>query len=326
MSLGGTLRPQHPVLVLPGSLYRFSVLTLIAIAGAVALSACAESETSRSGVDPRSQDEGSKDGETSTFATSDASAGDTSKMLRGSPLCGVTAETCLPDDDGMTSTPYGACATAPPDDAGASTEADTDAKACRLTKKGEDYAPSCVESKDGGNVADWTGIDGVPCQKSADCAPGFDCIHGDNGPSCRRYCCMGTCEGQTSLNGGPTFCDVQRLVEPAPHLAPVCMPIKACKLLVEGECAAGETCAVVTEKGATGCVPRGPARAGEPCEELHCGAGLTCLGHPGNRRCYTLCKTDRAGAAPASPRCEAGQTCTTGSLFLDNNIGVCKDP
>jgi hypothetical protein len=191
---------------------------------------------------------------------------------------------------------------------------------CRLRDDGEGYAPSCFRAGDSAG-ADRRGIDGVTCKTGADCAPGFDCVDGEKGSVCRRYCCMGTCEGQSSLNGGPTFCDVQKLVDPAPHLAPVCMPIKTCKLLVEGDCGPKETCAIVTEKGVTGCVPRGSAKAGDSCDEEHCSVGLTCLGIPGNRRCYKLCRMEGAGA----DYCPPTQTCVTASLFQDNTVGVCKE-
>jgi hypothetical protein len=101
-------------------------------------------------------------------------------------------------------------------------------------------------------------------------------------------------------------------------MAPVCMPIKTCKLLHHGDCGATETCAVVTEDGETGCVLKGSAKAGEPCEDQHCGTDLTCLGSPGDRRCYKLCRVDGAD-------CGSIERCTTGSVFKDTTFGVCKE-
>jgi hypothetical protein len=228
----------------------------------------------------------------------------------------MTVGLCSPDDDGVKALRYvvsTACAKAPPD-GGVKLLGDASplVNACRVIATTDGVAPDC-------RLGDPAGIDGVACVKSADCAPGFDCVDGERGSTCRRYCCSGSCEGQTSANGGATFCDIQKLVEQNPHKAPVCMPIKKCKLLVPGECGDRETCAIVDNQGDSGCVPKGMAKAGESCDSEHCGADLTCLGSPGDRRCYKLCKTDSAV-------CGTTQTCTTGALFQDTTFGVCKTP
>jgi hypothetical protein len=225
---------------------------------------------------------------------------------------------CLPDDDGVISLPYeGLRCAEPPLDGGS--DASTKAKGCRLHAQNDGpsgtapaYAPHC--SRD----ADRNGTDGVSCASGTDCAPGFDCVEGDKGPVCRRYCCSGSCEEQTSQNAGATFCDLRRLVDSLDHKAPVCMPLKSCKLFAAGDCSELETCAVVTEKGQTGCVERGTAKAGEPCETDHCEAGLTCLGSAGGRRCYKLCRIEGSDCTPT-------QTCTPGSIFHDMTLGVCQD-
>jgi len=230
---------------------------------------------------------------------------------RGSPLCRVTPDTCMPDDDGSSAV-YGAPCVEPLPEAGAlPADASTEAKACRLSKPDEGQGPSCFP-------ADRRGVDGTPCETGADCAPGFDCIEGEKGNVCRRYCCSGSCAGVVSQSGGPTFCDVQKLVDTKDQKAPVCMPLKKCKLLVEGECGAKETCAIVNERGDTGCVTIGEAKAGTSCEREHCERGATCLGSPDDRRCYKLC---RVGGAD----CETGQKCTTGAVFQDATFGVCKE-
>lgn len=234
----------------------------------------------------------------------------------GSPLCGIVAGGCLPDDDGQSSLAYGAtaCADAPDADGGVT---DEPAKACRIAEQDGKLAPKCER----GSARN--GVDGVSCTTGSDCAPGFDCVDGEKGPVCRRYCCSGSCASQTSQNGGPTFCDVQTLVDYRRDgvKAPVCMPVKTCKLLRDGECSDKETCAVINDKGDTGCVPLGGAKAGESCDKEHCGASLTCLGSPGDRRCYKLCRVDGADGADCGPM----QTCTTGSVFQDTTFGVCKD-
>lgn len=254
-------------------------------------------------------------GATSSFAE-DAAA--PKALYRGNPLCrigdgrdGRGANSCSPDDDGVSRTRNTlACATAAPDpEAGA--EDPSDVRGCRITRHDGEVAPTC-------SMATRDGTDGVACATGAECAPGFDCVEGASGSVCRRYCCMGTCDGQSSQNGGGTFCDVQKLVD-ANWIAPVCMPIKGCKLLTDGECADGETCAVVTENGEAGCVAVGEAQVGASCDAAHCAAGLTCLGQPGNRRCYQLCEV-------GGTTCKGGQTCQTSTVFKDAVYGVCQDP
>jgi hypothetical protein len=141
---------------------------------------------------------------------------------------------------------------------------------------------------------------------------------------CRRYCCTGSCSTSISQNGGKTFCDVQKVVPTKTGTqefkAPVCMPLKSCQLLTAGQCKVGETCAIVTEKGETGCVANGNAGVGKSCDEDHCNANLICLGQPGSRTCYALCRLD-GSAAPCGPT----QVCETSALFADKEYGVCKD-
>lgn len=319
-------------------LSRFSLFAPpLALAIGLTLAACGDAQRS---MDSQAQRDpsGSPEAETpGTHATSDASAAGPSRPVKGSPLCGVTADTCLPDDDGTMSSSVVSCASATgpsgaedEDRANEPSEADAgdagDASrpaarvdACRLAGRGGEVAPVCFRAETGAG-ADPTGTDGASCETGEDCAAGFDCVDGEKGSVCRRYCCLGSCEEQVSLSGGPMFCDTQTLVAPEPRLAPVCMPIKSCTLLGEGECGERETCAVVTETGATSCVAIGPAQDGDPCDEQHCDAGLTCLGTPGHRHCYKLCRTDRSGSD-----CGRAKVCTTGSAFQDHGVGVCKD-
>jgi hypothetical protein len=289
----------------------FGALALAASVGASAGceatgSALSDRDRSPPGDDPSFAGEG----DTSIGGT-DASM-NAPPAYRGSPLCRVTPDKCMPDDDG-TGVVYGAPCVEPVPDAGAlpAGDASTEAKACRLAKSDEELSPSCFP-------ADRRGVDGTTCETGADCAPGFDCVEGEKRNVCRRYCCSGSCAGQASQNGGPMFCDVQKLVDTKDQKAPVCMPLKKCKLLVEGECGTKETCGIVTERGETGCVTIGEAKAGASCESEHCERGSTCLGSPDDRRCYKLC---RIGGSD----CEGHQECTTGAVFQDATFGVCKD-
>ncbi|MDF2694227.1 MAG: hypothetical protein K0S65_2610 [Labilithrix sp.] len=291
-------------------LLHFSIVALpLVLTSGLVLGACGSSDRMSSPESSAGTGEPmSPPGPTTSFNTGDA-ASDEEGTSRGSPLCGFATDECIPDDDGTTELAAGAapCATSP--DAGV----DVQYSGCRIAKTNDKVGPQC-------GAADPNGTDGVSCNKGSDCAPGFDCVEGEQGPVCHRYCCTGTCESQSSRNGGPTFCDIRTLVDPnlAQHMAPVCMPIKTCRLLREGECGDKETCAVVTEKGDTGCVPRGDAKAGESCDNVHCDENLTCLGSPGDRRCYKLCRVDGADCNPM-------MTCTTGSVFQDTTFGVCKE-
>ena len=249
-----------------------------------------------------------------TVVSSDAGGSATSRSAV-SPLC-AAASICLPDDDGtFTPSAFPSCAT--PIDADSGTEPDVHDKGCRIVA---DAGATCFS--DGGT--DRNGVDGAACGTGSDCAPGFDCILGigNHAAACRRYCCAGSsaCDDHTSQNGGKTFCDIQTLAESS-ALVPVCMPLKQCTLLKAKECASEETCAIVTDKGDTGCVATGSVKENGACDEAHCGDGLTCLGSAGARQCYRLCRIDDTGTGSG---CGNGQTCTTGSLFPDTTYGVCR--
>lgn len=308
---------------------RLLPLALVAIPLAVA---CSVSESPSSFADPKTR--AGDDGVVQPEAP--ANTGDPNPTDAGTTigLCGVSTKSCTPDDDGtlgLTAETH-ACATPVVTDAGATQAKGADAStadfACRVTAKDGPMCPTATDPQAPPN-ADKNGVDGVACQTDAECAPGFDCVAAAKGEKtnvCRRYCCSASCDGVTSHNGGPTFCDVRKVVRSeaapidSPLLAPVCMPIKTCTLLKEGECADGETCAIVNDKGSTGCVPTDgdiSAKEKQSCEKKHCAAGLTCLGTPGDRTCYKLCKT-------GGQDCATGQVCTTGSAFVDTSYGVCK--
>jgi hypothetical protein len=234
---------------------------------------------------------------------------------RGNPLCSVrTAADCMPDDDGYHQTPGTMeCVKRPPDAGDAAAAAEYQSGSCRIARLDGGIGPYCYSK------AAVEGGDGATCEVGEDCAPGFDCVAGEKGAkTCRHYCCLGTCKGQASQNGGTTFCDVQSLVD-VNQKAPVCMPLKQCKLLGTGECTVNETCSVVTESGDTGCVTIGEQQVGASCDEDHCAARLTCLGQPGIRKCYKLCKVGSAD-------CGSLQVCTTSTVFKDPTYGTCQKP
>lgn len=242
--------------------------------------------------------------------TADAAA-PTADKFRGSPLCHINAGTCDPDDDGTKTinagNPTTPCAVPPDPDASVV----SDPKGCRLNDT--TATPACLD-------ANPENTDGAKCERGADCAAGFDCVVANDVGYCRRYCCSGSCGSYRSQNGAETFCDVQKLQGWAASLtvkAPVCMPIKTCKLFMSDECAENETCSVVTDEGTTGCVANGNATVGQSCDEEHCSTGLTCLGQAGSRKCLQLCKTKNG------PTCAANQICKTSPIFPDPTIGFC---
>jgi hypothetical protein len=286
--------------------FRFHALTVALLGVMAAAPTCGGSSdamSERGGGGPTSTGDDAPPPEETSFGD-DAAAG-SQAVYRGNPLCRVAPGDCMPDDDGQRLT-SGAmtCAVAEPD--GGVDEGPV--FGCRLIDDYGDPAPACLQ-------ATRSGKDGAACGSGDECAPGFDCTDAEGGSVCRRYCCAGTCGGYLSRNGGSTFCDVQRLSDTG-RKAPVCMPIKQCELLKDGACAATETCAVVTETGDTGCVAIGPQQVGQSCDESHCAAGLTCLGQPGNRKCYELCKV--------SAGCGSAMTCMTVATFKDPQYGVCQ--
>jgi hypothetical protein len=158
------------------------------------------------------------------------------------------------------------------------------------------------------------GGDGAPCLRGIDCQAGLECV-GEG--FCRNYCCDGSCS-----NSGE-FCDIQTTTDSRLKV-PVCMPIHSCALLDSsldgGSCAPNETCAVVRDNGATGCVAVGPRQAGDGCDTDHCARQLTCLGGAGERNCYALCHT-----SPRANDCPPGESCIGGlPTFPLPGIGVCK--
>ena len=279
------------------------------------VAACGDDAASRSAFNEAGEPSGAGDGlqeprEPSELSTD--AAGPTGDQFRGSPLCHISAGTCDPDDDGTKTINAGSlttpCAVAPDPDAGPA----SDPQGCRLDETSA--TPACLD-------ANPENTDGAKCETGADCAPGFDCVVASDVGYCRRYCCSGSCGSYRSQNGFETFCDVQKLkagtMQTSAAKAPVCMPIKTCKLFIMDECAENETCSVVTDDGTTGCVANGNANVGQSCDQEHCSTGLTCLGQAGSRKCLQLCKTKNG------PTCAANQICKTSPIFPDPTIGFC---
>ena len=275
---------------------RFSLQLVLS---ALALGACsaigcsidAASTSAESAPPTALQDNGSSSSGTAPPKPVEDAATTRAVPYNGNPLRHVGKLTCMPDDEVPKCDP-------PVPDGG-----------CRILRDGDGVAPQCKPSKVSGG-------DGAACEIGEDCAPGFDCVTGVKGKTCRHYCCAGTCKDNQS-NGSATFCDVQALVD-VNQKAPVCMPLKRCtKLLGSMECSANETCAVVTEAGDTGCVAIGEKRVGESCDEDHCAANLTCFGQPGARKCFKLCKVNASD-------CPSAQSCVTNAAFKDAAFGVCQ--
>ncbi len=280
-----------------------SAVALLAVL--VAAPTCGSESSSWDAADERTENAGEGAPTAEDTTPLDAGLAKSAPTYRGNPLCHVAAtaaetEACVPDDGVEADCQLSVDASAP--------DADLQVVGCRLKNVSGTLSPQCLGAKA-------EGTDGVSCQNGADCAPGFDCVEGEGGSVCRRYCCLGSCSGQASTNGGETFCDVQRLVDTGTK-APVCMPIKHCELFQEGTCGSTETCAVVTENGDTGCVAIGPQPVGESCDELHCAAGLTCIGQAGNRKCYELCKV--------GSECSGALECKTSTIFQNPEYGVCQ--
>jgi len=291
---------------------------------AVATAACSSIDASGAfdspTIDPIPADAGAYDSAVDPMRGRDAAGSDVAaNILSGSPLCNVFAAgaPCVPD---LPATTSAACmlpgssidagirdaaldrdaATTAPDasefDAGLSV-------ACRVDLAGDGtFGPACRRAG--------PGKDGAECMSGSDCAVGLDCV-GSPG-RCRPYCCNYTCSSQS-------FCDIQP-TSGSPNLnIPVCSPVEACRLLVEGSCPAGKTCGVVDNDGTTSCMNAGPARAGQECERSRCIEGHTCLGQPGTRQCFKLCHVNAAGECGAGERCKGSV-----QLFSDPSIGICE--
>ncbi len=233
-------------------------------------------------------------------AAADAGAEQTSDAARRavSPLCIQKPGACELDD----ATSCGAKGTTGALDAG-SVDGGS-ALGCRLDV---DVA-TCMSTG--------TKEDGELCLSSDECDVGLECI-GKPGV-CRRYCCAGQCDEKEfcSIESRAGSEDVSSLYA---SRAPVCVPVRACKLLTPKEaCSANETCSVVDDNGTTSCVSIGPRLPGQSCELENCVNGSICLGTLGSRTCLKLCDT-------SDDECGKGEKCRgSAPLFQEVGAGVCQ--
>lgn len=286
-----------------------SVSALVLMASTFGFGPCGGVASESFGNGDRSTPTAGSDAPSGSFPGTDA--GTKAAPFRGNPLCHVLRDdqtSCMPDN--ATNTSGGIVCKAAGGDGGQDAGA---IEGCRLVagSQGGNLTPDC-------QPATLAGTDGVSCSSGSDCAPGFDCVDEKDGPVCRRYCCLDKCESGDAGNDASRFCDIQRLVDPS-QKAPVCIPLKPCKLLEPNECPSTETCGIVSESGATGCVMIGTGQPGSSCDDVHCGEGLTCLGQVGSRKCYELCHVGETN-------CGSSQICKTSTIFLDPTIGVCQKP
>jgi hypothetical protein len=253
---------------------------------------------------------GTGDGSPGVLAPADSATG----SAPANPLCNLSIqnEGGLPCNPDVPASPSGQACQVPPGyaDAGAASDAGGGASlsdaspelACHVVVTSGARTQACALAG--------TGRDGDSCQSGADCAPAFECV-GTLG-QCRHYCCG----GDTSCTSG--FCDIQSTRD-TNVAVPVCAPVSPCKLLTWNACATGQTCAIVKDDGTTSCVAVGTAKAGDACDWVHCGAGLTCLGKSGARLCYTLCHLNEPGDCPGAMKCKG-----SAELFSDPDYGICQ--
>jgi hypothetical protein len=159
-----------------------------------------------------------------------------------------------------------------------------------------------------------TGAEGSACNDSHDCGPLLVCVEVDQKTACRAvYCALppvclrGTYYQEAPLRvNGLTRLDIN---------VPVCLPVDKCTLLAQpNPCPAGKVCAVVGSEGDTTCLPPGPAKLGEPCDETdRCGEGLLCSR---SNQCVKICHI------ASSESCPTG-TCQGGNRSLPDGFGIC---
>jgi hypothetical protein len=306
------------------SLRTFALLAALGISAAAA-SACVGFESSFAadsypGVSPEA---GALAADAGAFLGYDAAADAAPGFIS---LCAAEAPGACDPDVGEQHQLAGACANmASPGDAGATIDAGAPAPdagslpppadlACRVASQKGSLSAVCG--------AAGRGKDGDACAAGADCAAGFECVSSPG--RCRHYCCDASlCKtlSQGSSTTGNAFCDVQAESSSSAVKVPVCLPVKPCKLLGD-TCGVGQSCGIVDPSaGVTSCVDTGPAKVGERCDVLHCGAGLVCLGSDGMRACQQLCSPQDPHKSP----CPQGQSCKQPwAVLKSDNAGLCQ--
>jgi hypothetical protein len=244
-----------------------------------------------------------------------ADAGTGASPSSSNPLCNVAIQNeagkpCNPDEPAVPSGEYCQAPDAGALAADASIAADSavavPSLACHVILRDNATSQTCS--------AAGTGTDGASCATGADCAATFECV-GMPG-RCRHYCCDG--DKSCDSGGSSSFCDIQATTE-SNLKVPVCSPVNKCKLLTPNACPADQTCAVVKDDGTTSCVPIGTALAGQACDTEHCADGLTCLGKPGSRQCYKLCRIGYPEDCSYDTKCKGSS-----QLFSDPTYGLCQ--
>jgi hypothetical protein len=238
------------------------------------------------------------------------SDGGVSVPSSSNPLCNVAIQNaqgrpCNPD---VTAQPSGQWCQVPDSgvlDASASQDGGI-VLACHVIERNNTRTQTCSIGGSGG--------DGDSCQTGDDCAPTFECV-GMPG-RCRHYCCDG--DKSCSSSAAASFCDIQTTAQSNLNV-PVCSPVSGCNLLTPNACLAGETCAIVKDDGTTSCVAIGAAAAGQGCDSVNCSEGLTCIGKPGARLCYTLCRLEYPEDCATGKKCKG-----SAALFVDPQFGICE--
>jgi hypothetical protein len=261
-----------------------------------------ESEPDGAGQDAAAAPSNDDDGGTSADVASDMWR----VVVVGDPLCNASkTQGCYPDD--RTAATAASCGLAPDGSASGVAGYADGLLACHVQPSGTSVQTVCT--------AAGPGLDGTACMVPTDCAPGEECV---GTGTCQRYCCSGESQCITD-----EFCDIQTITT-FPHTrVPVCMPIEGpgCGLLDPSACLRGETCTVVRKDGTTGCVAVGSAKPGDSCNTEYCGPNLVCLGNPGDRHCYTLCRTTTTDTICAA----INKVCKGAApLFSDPKFGVCQ--
>jgi hypothetical protein len=146
---------------------------------------------------------------------------------------------------------------------------------------------------------------GDSCQPG-ECARGLSCAGG----TCRTLCCGGdwsvcadgeTCRGTLFVHDADSGDDV-------PAGVGACLPTSDCDVFGD-DCAEGQSCQIVDNRGSVSCVESGAGTVGDECDaENPCSAELLCIESPCGdeicRTCRRLCRATPEGASPGCPKSE----------------------
>jgi hypothetical protein len=146
---------------------------------------------------------------------------------------------------------------------------------------------------------------GASCELG-ECARGLFCAGG----TCRTLCCGGdwsvcadgeTCRGSLLIHDADSDSDL-------PVGAGVCLPGDDCDVFGD-DCAQGQSCQIVDNRGSVACVQAGAGTFGDQCDaDIPCAAGFLCTelqcGTRDCRSCRRLCRATPEGASPGCPEAE----------------------